>query len=152
MAKSKARTPEEYLAELPEDRREVIAKVRAVIKRNLPKGYQETMNWGALSYEVPLERCPNTYNKQPLSYVALAAQKNFYTLHLICAYHPKQRKILKDAFKKIGEKMDMGKACLHFKSLDDLPLPAIGKFIASVPVDKLIEFYQKARESRGGGT
>jgi hypothetical protein len=149
MAKSKARTPEEYLAELPEERREVIAKVRHVIKRNLPKGYHETMNWGMLSYEVPLERYPKTYNKQPLSYVGLAAQKNSYTLHLICAYSPKQRKILEDAFKKIGKKMDMGKACLHFKSVDDLPLQAIGKFIASVPVDKLLEIYEKARQSRG---
>src|SRR5437870_415669 len=104
MAKSKATTPAEYLKELPKERRAIVSAVRDVILRNLPKGYVENMNWGMLSYEVPLERYPETYNKQPLAFAGLAAQKNFYGLYLICACHPKQRKTLEDAFKKIGKK------------------------------------------------
>jgi len=84
MAQSKATTVEEYLAELPEDRRAVIAAVRAVVQRNLPEGYREGINWGMIAYEVPLERYPNTYNKEPLGYACLAAQKNHCALYLNC--------------------------------------------------------------------
>jgi len=146
---SKARTAREYLARLPEDRRAVVSKVRAVILKNLPKGYQESMTWGMLSYEVPLERFPKSYNGKPLSYCSLAAQKNNYALYLICGCHPKYRKAMEEAFKKIGKKMDMGKSCLRFKKLEDIPLDAIGKFIGSISVDKLIEFYATSRESGG---
>lgn len=147
MAQSKARTAKAYLAELPKERREVVSKVRAVILKNLPKGYQESMTWGMLSYEIPLERCPDTYNGKPLMYCALAAQKNFYGLYLICGQHPTHRKTLEEGFKKIGKKMDMGRSCLRFKKLEDIPLPVIGKLIARVPPRKLIEIYQTARQS-----
>ena len=83
MVRSRSTTVEEYLEELPEDRRVVIAAVRKVILKNLPKGYQETMNWGMISYEIPLERFPKTYNKQPLLYAALAAQKNYFAVYLM---------------------------------------------------------------------
>src|SRR4029078_6325705 len=86
MARSTASTVDEYLASLPEERRAVISAVREVVLRNLPAGYQETMNWGAISYEVPLERYPTTYNGQPLSFAALAAQKNHYALYLMCVH------------------------------------------------------------------
>ena len=86
MAKSNAATVQEYLDELPEDRRAVVAAVRDVVLRHLPKGYGENMNWGMISYEIPLERYPDTYNGQPLSYMALAAQKNHYALYLMCFY------------------------------------------------------------------
>ncbi|HLF04101.1 MAG TPA: DUF1801 domain-containing protein, partial [Dehalococcoidia bacterium] len=76
MVKSAAATPEAYLDALPQERRAVIAAVRRVILENLPPGYQESMNWGMICYEVPLERFPKTYNKQPLMYAALASQKN----------------------------------------------------------------------------
>jgi uncharacterized protein YdhG (YjbR/CyaY superfamily) len=146
MARSKATTVDQYLAELPAERREVIAKVRDVVKRNLPKGYTETMNWGMISYEVPLERYPNTYNRQPLSYVGLAAQKNHYALYLMGAYDgSEQQKQLADAFARAGKKLDMGKSCLRFKKLDDLPLDAIGRVIASTPPDKLITQFEAAR-------
>jgi hypothetical protein len=139
MAKSRATTVDQYLAELPAERREVIAKVRDIVKQNLPEGYAETMNWGMISYEVPLERYPNTYNRQPLSYAALAAQKNYYALYLMGAYEgSEQHKQLADAFTRAGKKLDMGKSCLRFKKLDDLPLDAIGRAIASTPPEKLI--------------
>jgi hypothetical protein len=144
--KSSAVTVKDYLAELPEDRRAVVAAVRAVILKNLPKGYCESMNWGMISYEVPLDRYPNTYNGQPLAYAALAAQKNNYSLYLTCVYQdPKRERALRDAFAKAGKKLDMGKSCIRFKKLEDLPLPAIGKVIAGVPVDEFIKRYEAAK-------
>ncbi|HEU4464148.1 MAG TPA: DUF1801 domain-containing protein [Gemmatimonadota bacterium] len=149
MVQSKATTVKDYLDELPADRRKEIARVRSVVKKNLPKGYRESMGFGMISYEIPLERYPETYNKQPLGYAGLAAQKNFNTLYLMGAYgDPKQRKALEDAFKKSGKKMDMGKSCLHFRTADDLPLDAIGKIIASTPPDRMIAMYEAARPKK----
>jgi hypothetical protein len=143
---SKATTVKQYLDELPAERRRDIAKVRSVVRKNLPKGYRETMNWGIISYELPLETYPDTYNEKPLCYAGLAAQKNFNTLYLMGAYgDSKQRKRLEDAFRKSGKKMDMGKSCLHFRSADDLPLETIGEIIASTPPQKMIEMYETAR-------
>jgi uncharacterized protein YdhG (YjbR/CyaY superfamily) len=149
MATSKAATVDEYLAELPPERREVVSKVRDLVRRNLPKGYEETMNWGMISYEIPLARYPNTYNRQPLSYVGLAAQKNYYALYLTSAYQDsEQGKQLAEAFKKAGKKLDMGKSCLRFKTLDDLPLEAIGRIVASTPPEKWIAQYEAVRGKR----
>jgi hypothetical protein len=146
MVSSKALTVDDYLAELPPERRSIVASVRDLVRRNLPAGYRETMNWGMISYELPLERYPNTYNKQPLGYAALAAQKNNYTLYLTCTYqNDKQRKWLEREFKKAGKKLDMGKSCLHFKRLEDLPLDVIAQAIASTPPDRYIEQYEASR-------
>ena len=147
MASSKAATVDEYLEELPPERRAIVASVRDLVRRNLPEGYRETMSWGMISYELPLERYPNTYNKQPLGYAALAAQKNNYTLYLNCVYqNDKQRKWLEREFQKAGKKLDMGKSCLHFKRLEDLPLDVIAQAIASTPPDKYIEQYEASRK------
>ena len=149
MATSKAATVDQYLAELPPERREVVSTVRDLVRRNLPKGYAETMNWGMISYELPLARYPNTYNGQPLSYVTLAAQKNYYALYLMGAYQGSdQAKQLADAFKRAGKKLDMGKACLRFKTLDDLPLDAVARTIASTPPDELVAQFEAARGKR----
>ena len=137
MPRSSATTPEAYLAELPSERRADIAAVRDVIRKNLPEGYGESMNWGMISYGVPLERYPSTYNKQPLCYVGLAAQKNYNALYLMRVYGDKaQEKRLRDAFKKAGKKLDMGKSCVRFKKAEDLPLETIGEIVASTPVAK----------------
>ena len=147
MASSKAATVDEYLEELPPERRAIVASVRDLIQRNLPDGYQETMNWGMISYEVPFERYPNTYNKQPLSYAALAAQKNNYTLYLNAVYqNDKQRAWLEREFKKAGKKLDMGKSCLHFKRLEDLPLDTIAQAIGGTPPEKFIADYEASRK------
>jgi hypothetical protein len=147
MVRSRATTVEEYLEELSAERRAVVAAVREVIVRNLPKGYQESMNWGMISYEVPLERYPTTYNGQPLGYAALAAQKNNYSLYLMGVYgDPKQLAQLREAFRKAGKKLDMGKSCVRFRRLDDLPLEAIGQIIAHTPVEKLIACYEASRK------
>jgi hypothetical protein len=84
MAKSKVSTVEQYLAALPDDRQAVVTAVLEVIRKNLPNGYSEGINWGMIAFEVPLERYPTTYNKQPLSYAGLAAQKNHFALYLNC--------------------------------------------------------------------
>jgi hypothetical protein len=147
MAKSSATTVQQYLDELPEDRRAVVSAVRDVILRNLPKGYRESMSWGVISYEIPLERFPDTYNGHPLSYVALAAQKNHYALYLMCVYGDDARVgWLKEEFKKAGKKLDMGKACLRFRKLDDLPLEVIGRVVGATTPDQYIARYEAARK------
>ncbi|MFT3669773.1 MAG: DUF1801 domain-containing protein [Pseudoxanthomonas sp.] len=146
MASSKAKTVEEYLAELPEDRRAVIASVRALVNRHIPDGYVEAMNWGMVAWEVPLSRYPTTYNKQPLPYVALAAQKQYYALYLtVCYANSAQDVVLRNAYADAGKRLDMGKSCLRFKSPDDLLADVIGGVIASTPVDTLIAQYEASR-------
>ncbi len=146
MVQSAAKTVDAYLEELPEDRRAVVSAVRDVILANLPKGYDESVAYGMISYSIPLARYPKTYNKQPLSYVALAAQKNHYAVYLMCmSASPKRTATLREQFAKAGKKLDMGKACIRFKTLDDLPLDVIGETVASVTPDAYIAYYEKAR-------
>jgi uncharacterized protein YdhG (YjbR/CyaY superfamily) len=146
MFTGKAKSVGEYLEQLPPERRAVVSKVRQVVKAHLPKGYRESVNWGVITYEVPLTRLPDTYNGQPLCYAGIAAQKNHFSLYLMCAYgDPKRAKWLADEFEKRGKKLDMGKACVRFKSIDDLPLDVIGEAIASVPLERYVEIYQASR-------
>ncbi len=146
MVSSSALTPEEYLLSLPAERRTVIEAVRDLILANLPPGYVETMNWGMLSYEIPLATYPNTYNGQPLSFAGLAAQKNNYSLYLMPVYtDPVLLQRLQDAYARAGQKLDMGKSCIRFKKPEDLILPVIAEIIAAVPVQKYIEVYEKSR-------
>jgi uncharacterized protein YdhG (YjbR/CyaY superfamily) len=146
MPRSKATSVAEYLDELPADRRTAIEAVRTVIRKNLPAGYAETLNWGMISYEIPLSRYSSPYNKQPLAYAALAAQKNYNAVYLMCVYSDKQREQrLRDAFKRAGKKLDMGKSCIRFQAADDLPLDAIGELVASVSPEKWIEIFEASR-------
>ena len=146
MARSTAATVDGYLQQLPEDRRAVVSAMRELIRKHLPPGYEEKMNWGMISYEIPLERYTNTYNGQPLGYVALAAQKNYYALYLLgTMMDKKQDQWLKREFEKAGKKLDMGKSCLRFKKLEDLPLDVIGQVIANTPPDEYIAVYEAAR-------
>jgi hypothetical protein len=146
MVTSTASTVEEYLASLPLDRRAVIAAVREVVLRNLPAGYREAMNWGMISYEIPLETYPNTYHGRPLSYVALAAQKHHFSLYLMAVYGDLEEEArLRDGFAQAGKKLDMGKSCVRFRQLDDLPLDVIGETIAETPPDRLIALYERSR-------
>ena len=149
MVMSKAKTPDEYLKSLPADQRAVISAVRQVIKKNLPKGYVESMNWGMLAYEIPLETYPDTYNKQPLMYLALAAQKNNYALYLTTATENKSNmEKLTAAYKRAGRKLDMGKSCLRFKSVEELPLDIIGEMVASQSVTQRIASSEAAQAKR----
>ena len=146
MVSSKARTVEAYLRELPEDRRGVIAAVRALVNRTLPQGYAETMNWGMISWEIPLARYPDTYNKQPLGYVALAAQKNHYALYLMGVYaDPQNEKDLRLAYARAGKKLDLGRCCLRFRKFDDLLAEEVGAVIAFTSVEDFIAHYEASR-------
>lgn len=146
MASSAAKTVDEYLDSLPAARRTVVSAVRDVVRRNLPRGFTETMGYGMIAYNVPLERYPETYNGQPLCYAALAAQKNHYSLYLTCAYEGASGSDwLKNEFVRAGKKLDMGKSCVRFKSLDDLPLPAIGELIARTTPERFIAQYEASR-------
>ena len=150
MAKSVAKAVQQYLNELPPERRAVVSGVRDLIVRHLPEGYREAMNWGMLCYEVPLERYPKTYNGRPLGYVALAAQKNYYALYLTSVYQDKKKEErLKEAFRQAGKKLDMGKSCVRFRSLDDLPLEAGGEVIAGTTVDEFTKSYEAVKPPRG---
>jgi uncharacterized protein YdhG (YjbR/CyaY superfamily) len=147
MVMSKATTVAGYLAELPDDRRKTISAVRAVVRKNLPKGYKETIGYGMICYTVPLSAYPDTYNCQPLCYAALAAQKNYCALYLMNVYGDKPTaKAFRDGFKKAGKKLDMGKSCVRFKTADDLPLDVIGKTIAAMPVKAFIEMFEKMKK------
>ena len=138
--RSEAETVKAYLAELPAERREAIAEVRAVILKNLPEGYEEAMNWGMISYQVPLEVYPDTYNKQPLLYAALASQKNHMAVYLIGIYMDEDALAAFEAeYAATGKRYDVGKSCVRFRNLEDLPLELIGKAIARMEVQEFVE-------------
>ncbi|MGH7524071.1 MAG: DUF1801 domain-containing protein [Gemmatimonadales bacterium] len=140
-------TPAEYIASLPPERRREITVVSTMINRHIPVGYREEFSSGMLCWSVPLSRLPDTYNGHPLWYVALASEKSYCSLHLMSCYaDPGQLAALTAAFAAEEKKLDMGKACVHFQRADDLPLPAIGKLIAAVPLERWIEVYRKSRE------
>jgi hypothetical protein len=148
---SKATTVDAYLAELPPERRAVMARVRDALNAAMPAGYREGMGYGMMGWDVPLEDYPDTYNKQPLAYAGLAAQKNGYSLYLTCAYtDPARAERLRAAAAAMGRKLDMGKSCIRFKRVEDLPLDAICAEIASTAPVEFIRLYEKARASGGG--
>ncbi len=147
MVSRAATTVTQYLAELPADRRAAVKGVRDIVKKNLPEGYREAMNWGMIAYEVPLARYPDTYNGQPLMYAAIASQKNYCALYLTNVYQDKELSArLKAAFKDAGKKLDMGKSCIHFHAADDLPLDMIGEIIRTTSVDEHIAKHEKNRK------
>jgi hypothetical protein len=140
-----------FLRRLPDDRRIEIKKVRDVVRRNLPKGYEERVSAGFISYEIPLRRYPETYNGQPLAYAGLAAQKGHNALYLLGAYQdPTKAKWLAERFRQAGKRFDMGKSCLRFQRADDLDLEAVGAVIAGTPVDQFISQYEAVRARMGG--
>ena len=146
---SQAKTVAEYLDSLPEDRRAAISKVRAVIRKNLPKGYAEQMQYGMIGYVVPHSLYPAGYHcdpKQPVPFAALASQKNHMALYLMALYQsPELLERLKEGFIAKGKKPDIGKSCIRFKKLEDLPLDIVGEMIALVPVAHYLERYESSR-------
>jgi len=142
-----------YLASLTPEKRAVIEEARAFVRRCIPKGYAEFMNWGVINWGIPLDEFSNTYNGQPLCYVALGAKKNYNSLYLMGAYDssdgkyttPFSEKLLVDAFKKAGKRLDMGKCCLHFKALDDLELKSVAKVIGMSTPKQYLAYYRRAK-------
>ncbi|MGO1053152.1 iron chaperone [Crossiella sp. CA198] len=146
---SSADTVEEYLAELPADRREIVAAVREVVLANLPEGYAEGMDFGMICWHIPLSRYPKTYNGHPLGYVALASQKQYLSLYLMGIYGAADgAEEFRARFEATGRKLNMGKSCVRFKKLTDLPLDLIGEVVAQVPVERYIEIYENSRGAR----
>ena len=145
---SKAKSVDEYLETLPEDRRAALTKIRAVIRKNLPKGFTEQMQYGMIGYVVPHEVYPGGYHcnpKEPLPFAGLASQKNHMALYAMAVYQsPELEKWLRAEFAARGKKLDMGKSCLRFKKLEDLPLDLIGTLFRRVSVATYIERYEAA--------
>jgi hypothetical protein len=149
---SKATTVEQYLKELPPDRREAIAAVREVILRNLDGSYEEGMQYGMIGYFVPHRIYSAGYHcdpKQPVPYVALASQKNHMAVYLMCVYgDQKEEKRFRDDWAKTGKKLDMGKSCIRFRKLDDMALNVLGDAIRRTPASVYLRLYESAFASK----
>ncbi len=142
-------TVEEYLAKQSLERREALAEVRRIILENLPEGYTEVIQYGMISYVIPLERYPKTYNKQPLAYLSLAAQKRYMSIYLMGVYCDAETESwFVQRYRDSGKRLDMGKACVRFRTLDDLPLDMVGEAVSMTSVEDFIECYETARGSR----
>jgi Domain of unknown function (DU1801) len=148
---SKAPSVEAYLHSLPEDRRAAISAVRKVILENLDASYEEGIQYGVIGYYVPHRVYPKGYHcdpKQPLPFAALASKKNYMSLYLMSVYcgcvdgSPANRyaRWFREAWARSGKKLDMGKACIRFKKVEDLPLDVIAEAIRRVPASMYIEF------------
>ena len=147
--KSEAKTVQEYLAELTPERRAAVSIVREVILANLPEGYEEVMDFGMVSYVVPLARYPKTYNGHPLQYAAIASEKRYVSVHLMGIYaDAESQRWFVEKYRATGKKLDMGKACVRFKNLDDLPLDLIGQAVSRTSMEEWIRFYEAARSAR----
>jgi len=147
---SSARTVGEYIKNLPIGRREAIREIRDVIKKNLPSGYEEGMQYGMISYFVPLSQYPDGYlnNKNtPLPYISLASQKQYISIYLMAIYGDKKAdKWFREEYEKSGKKLDMGKSCVRARKIEDFPLDVIGKAVALVSSNELISLYEKSRK------
>lgn len=147
--RSESGTVEGYLASLPEERRQAVQRVRQVILDNLPDGYEEVMNWGMITYQVPLAVYPDTYNGQPLMYAALASQKHHMAVYLTSIYmDDDEREAFEADYRATGKTYDVGKSCVRFKTVDDLPLEVIGRAISAAPMEAFVARVKEARSVR----
>jgi hypothetical protein len=148
--KSSATTVDEYLVKLPADRRDAMMAVRKVILKYLPKGYEEVMQYGMMGYVVPLKTFPAGYlnrKNEPIPYVCLASQKNYMAIYLMSVYGDAEGEFRK-AYKATGKRLDMGKSCVRFKKVEDLPLDVIGKAVAKWPMKKFISICEESWKKR----
>ena len=147
--RSDAATVEDYLASMPPGRREAMAALRADVAGAMPAGYEEVMNWGMITWQVPLADCPDTYNGKPLMYAALASQKNHMALYL-CGLNclPGLKDAFLQGFAAAGKKLDMGAACVRFWRLDQLDMASVRAAVAAVPSAEFIASARASRKSR----
>ena len=146
---SKATTPEQYLSQLPEDRKEAMLRLRNAIKQNLPQGFEEVISYGMLGYVVPHSIYPSGYHcdpKLPLPFINLASQKNFIALYHMGIYANKNLEswFVSEYPKHVKTKLDIGKSCIRFKKMDDIPFDFIGELVAKLSVEDWISNYEKA--------
>jgi uncharacterized protein YdhG (YjbR/CyaY superfamily) len=151
---SKATTIEDYLAEVPEDRKAAMTKLRNVIKKNIPKGFKETMAYGHFGYVVPHSKYPNGYHcdpAQPLPFLGIASQKNFIAVYHMGVYaNPQLLNWFTSEYKKrVPGKLDMGKSCIRFSNPDKIPFDLIGELSSKMTPDDWIKCYEGVfREAR----
>jgi len=142
------RSVDAYVASLPADRREAVSQVRELVRRNLPAGFEEGIQYGMIAWYVPLSHFADTYNGRPLGLAALASQKQYLSLYLNSVYgDPATEAWFRKRYAASGKKLDMGKSCVRFRRLDDLALDVIGETIARVDLDAFVEHYRAARGS-----
>ena len=152
MFDGKSKTVDEFLGALPEPKRKTAEEVLTLVRKNMPKGYEEEMALGFVTWSVPLSVLPDTYNTQALWYVAFNATKAGLSLYLMSVYGNKEREAaFKAAYKKAGKKLDMGRACLRFKTTDDLVLPAVKDAIKSVSMKQYVAEYRETRKKTARG-
>ena len=131
---------------LPEHRREMIRALRRVILGNLPSGYVERFAQGRFIYEIPLKTYPQTYNGRPLCLAMLAVQRDFVSLYLMAVYgNQALARRFREAYERSGKTLRMGKSCVRFRNLDDIPFDVVGAAIGAVPVARFIQIYEGAR-------
>ena len=141
-----AKTVEEYSQALPEERQEMVQTLRSAVKSRLPAGFQETMQYGMISFVVPSERFPDTYNKQPLAIISIGNQKNYVSLYLMSHYGDAEAENwLKESFRDAGKRLDMGKSCLRFRKPDDIPVEVISQAAGRLSVDEFVQMYEASR-------
>jgi hypothetical protein len=145
---SKAKTVDAYIASLSPERREMVTALRKVMRKNMPRGYQEAMQYGMMGYGVPHSLYPDGYlgrKDEMISYAGIASQKNYVSVYLMNVYGDKKiEQWFKKAYAATGKKLDMGKSCIRFRKMEDIPFEVIGKAVSLTPVKKLIEQYKKA--------
>jgi hypothetical protein len=143
-----AQTPDEYIASLPEGRREAVRVVRGAVRDNLPDGFEEGMAYGMIAWYVPLERFPNTYNGQPLGLAALASHKNYISLYLNSVYGSRETETwFQERYARSGKKLNMGKSCLRFRGLEDVALDVVAETINRVDLETFVAQHEAARGS-----
>ena len=143
---SKATTVEQYLKELPEDRRAALSAIRSMILKNLDKDFEEGMQYGMIGYFVPHRIFPDGYHcdpKQPLPFVSVASQKNHMAVYLMCIYMDKSEDQFRNAWQKTGKKLDMGKSCIRFRKLEDVALDVIADVIRNITAKGYVARYQE---------
>ena len=145
---SKAATPEEYIENLPDDRKTAVKKLRKIILKNLPKGFTECMNYGMLGYVIPHSLYPGGYHcdpRQPVPFMNIASQKNFIAVYHMGVYADK--KLLdwftKEYAKQSKTKLDMGKSCIRFKKFDQIPYKLIGELAGKMTPKDWLTLYEK---------
>jgi uncharacterized protein YdhG (YjbR/CyaY superfamily) len=146
---SKASTVEEYLSQVAPDKQAAMEKLRKIIKKNIPKGFQETMSYGMIGYVVPHKLYPKGYHcspKDPLPFLNIAAQKNFIALYHMCVYADGAlyKWFTTEYSKHTKAKLDMGKSCIRFKKPDDIPYDLIAELAQKITPEQWIERYEKA--------
>ena len=144
---STATTPQEYIESLPDERKEVMENLRNVILKNLPKGFEECMNYGMLGYVVPHSKYPDGYHcdtTKPLPFMNLASQKNSINFYQMGIYSDtKLLEWFKNEYPKHAtNKLDMGKSCIRFKNINKIPVDLLGELVSKMTADQWIERYE----------